>query len=183
MNRAWIPIAAGLVLFCGASASGQEHGAAPEHSEAKGRTGYTHYANHFGGLIGASFHLDDDESGGATTLGLEYARLLAPRWALAAITELVSSSLERDIILALGAIFYPVERVSLVLAPGLELASKDVEAHGTTETENETEFLLRLGVGYAFPIAPTASVGPTVLADYAGDRWTVLVALGMAVGF
>jgi hypothetical protein len=178
--------------FLATSASGQEeHGgmgeAAPVHGStghgaaSHGGSGHESHPNHFGGVIGSSIRLETDDS--ALTLGLEYARKLSPRWALAAYTELVSSSLERDVILAAGAVFYPAARFSLVLAPGIELASKDEEHDGEIRTEDETEFLLRLGAGYSFPITPTASAGPVVLADRVGDRWTLVLGLGMAVGF
>ena len=50
-------------------------------------------------------------------------------------------------------------------------------------TETEVEALIRLGVGYGFPVSASAAVGPIAMVDHAGDRWTSLFALGMAVGF
>jgi len=178
-----------VLLFC-ASSFAEEDEAAPEHevaaehsSESLERAGYTHLPNHFGGFLGASFHLGEDESGGAFTLGLEYARQISPLWAAIGYVELVSSNLERDVIVAVGGVLYPVGSLAVVLAAGAEGVSKDVEVHGAVETEEETELLLRFGLSYTFPVTSTASVGPAVLTDYAGDRWTLVAGLGFGVGF
>jgi len=170
------------VFLVSVPAPGQEHepdsiSAAADHRP----TEHEFHRNHFGGLIGVSTHLDNDDSG--FTLGLEYARQFSLHWALGAYTELVSSNLERDVILAVGGIFYPIRGVSLVVAPGVEFASKDVEHHGEVEQENETEFLLRLGAGYGFQVTSQAGLGPVLLFDRTGNRWTLVFALGMVVGF
>jgi len=138
------------------------------------------HRNHFGGFLGASTHSDNDETG--FTLGLEYARQFTPRWAAAAYTELVAGNLERDVIIAAGAIFYLVPRLGLVFAPGVELAKIEVERDGEVEKEDETEFLLRVGAGYSFPVGQ-ASLGPVVMVDHTGDRWTFVYGLGMVTGF
>jgi len=138
------------------------------------------HKNHFGGFLGASTHSDSKETG--FTLGLDYARQFTPRWAAIAYTELVSGESERNAILAVGAVFYPMNRVALVLAPGVEFVSKDVEHHGALEKEEETEFLMRFGIAYSFPLGE-ASLGPVVFADRAGDRWTLAYGLGMVTGF
>ena len=138
------------------------------------------HRNHFGGFLGASTHSDSDETG--FTLGLEYARQFTPHWAVTAYTELVGGDLERDIILGVGAIFYPTRRLGLVAAPGVELANKDVEHHGEVEREDETEFLLRLGAGCGFPVGQ-ASLGPAVFVDWAGNRWTLVYGIAMVTGF
>jgi hypothetical protein len=143
-------------------------------------TEHEFHRNHFGGFLGASTHSDTDET--AFTLGLEYARQFTLRWAVVSYIELVSSDLERDIILAVGAIFYPMRRLGLVVAPGVESASKDVEHHGKVEKENEAEFLLRLGAAYGFPVGQ-ASLGPAVFVDWAGNQWTLVYGIGMVTGF
>ena len=134
-------------------------------------TEHEFHRNHFGGFLGASTHSDTDET--AFTLGLEYARQFTQRWAAITYIELVSSDLERDIILAVGAIFYPTRRLGLVV---------DVEHNGKVEKENEAEFLLRLGAAYGFPVGQ-ASLGPAVFVDWAGNRWTLVYGIGMVTGF
>lgn len=104
------------------------------------------------------------------------------RWAVAAYTEIGNSNLERDVILAAGGMFYPVPRFGLVVAPGVEFADKDVEHNGESEKEDETEFLLRVGATYGFPVGQ-GSLGPAVFADWAGDRWTLVYGIGIVTGF
>jgi hypothetical protein len=170
-----------LVPLFPAATAGQELEAAPENeSERHEAAEHEFHRNHFGGFLGASTHSDNHETG--FTLGLELARQFTPRWAVVAYTELVSGDLERDIILLVGGIFYPMRGLGLVVAPGVEFASKDVEHHGEVETESETEFMLRLGAEYGFPVGQ-ASLGPAVFADWAGNRWTFVYGIGMVTGF
>ena len=139
------------------------------------------HRNHFGGFVGVSTHHDTDDAG--TTLGLEYARVLSRRWAVAAYLELVSSQLERDVVLVVGGIYYPTRRLGVTLAVGGESVEKDVVVHGTTETESELELLIRAGIAYGFPLTPTTALGPALFFDRAGDRWTTVVGITMVVGF
>ncbi len=170
-----------LVVLVPTATAGQGLEAAAENvSEGHETAEHEFHRNHFGGFLGASTHSDNDETG--FTLGLEYARQFTPHWSVVAYTELVSGDLERDIILAAGAIFYPMRGIGLVVAPGVELVSKDVEHNGEVEKEDETEFLLRLGAGYGFPVGQ-ASLGPVVFADWAGNRWTLVYGIGMVTGF
>lgn len=182
--RNFVGIATLLVvpMFLGPAAlEGQGLEAAAENvSEGQETAGHEFHRNHFGGFLGAATHSDNDETG--FTLGLEYARQFTPRWAAAAYTELVSGDLERDIILLVGAVFYPMPRLGLVVAPGVEFASKDVEHHGEVQREDETEFLLRLGAGYGFPVGQ-ASLGPVVFVDWADERWTLVYGIVMVTGF
>jgi len=171
-----------LLLATSRPSAGQKHEPALEDTTAEHEeTEHKLHPNHFGGLIGVSTHHDIDDSG--FTLGLEYARVFSSRWAIAAYLELVSSVLERDVVFAVGGIFYPIRGLSLVLAPGVEQVEKDVEVHGAVEKETELEFLLRFGVGYAFRLTPAAAIGPAVFVDRTRDRWTSLVSIGMFVGF
>ena len=171
-----------LVLLSGGSVAGQEHEPAPESPVADHHSPDKEFhRNHFGGLIGVSTHSDTDEM--AATMGLEYARQFSPWWALSVYTELVSSSLERDIIVVAGGIFYPVRRLGLLVGAGVESVAREVEHNGKIETEDETGFLVRIGAGYGFRVTPQASLGPIVLVDKAGDRWTVVYSLAMVVGF
>jgi hypothetical protein len=130
--------------------------------------------------LGASTHANNNETG--FTLGLDYVRQFSPRWAAVGYTEQVSGDSERDIILAVGALFYPMRRLGLVVAPGVEFATKSVEHHGEVEKEDETELLLRFSAAYGFPVGQ-ASLGPVVFGDWAGNRWTIGYGIGMSTGF
>ncbi len=170
-----------LVLLYSGATAGQGSDAASE-SAPKVHETHEHefHRNHFGGFLGASTHSDNNETG--FTLGLDYVRQFTPRWAAIGYTELVSGDTERDIILAVGVIFYPTPRLGLVVAPGVEFVTKDIEHHGEVEKEEETELLWRFSAGYGFPVGQ-ASLGPIVFGDWAGNRWTIGYGIGMTTGF
>ena len=161
-------------------ALGQEHEPAAEPHEEHSAE-HEFHRNHFGGFLGTSIRHEADEA--AATLGLEYARQFTPHWSVTGYVELVSSNLERDIILLAGVGYYPVKRLALILAPGIEQASRDVEHNGEVKQEEELEFLLRVGAVYGFRLTPQASLGPTVFVDTAGDKVTTVLGLTMIVGF
>ena len=144
------------------------------------RMDHEFHRNHFGGFLGASTHSDTDET--AFTLGLEYTRQFTPRWAVTAYIEQVGGTIERDITLAVGVSYYPMRRLGLMVASGVELVNKDVEHHGAVVNEEETEFLLRLGAAYGFPVGQ-ASLGPTVFVDWTANRRTFVYGIGMVTGF
>jgi hypothetical protein len=171
-----------LLLVVSGPSVGEEQepdsrGTVAEHRD----TEHEFHRNHFGGLVGVSTHHDTDDSG--PTLGLEYARQFTPKWAITAYLEQVSSQLERDLIVAVGGIYYPIQRLGLILGPGFESVEKDVEVHGTVEQERELELIIRAGVAYVFELTPDAGIGPVLMVDRGRDRWTSLFAIGMAVGF
>jgi hypothetical protein len=171
-----------LLLTTAGPSAGQEHEPATDNTAAA-HEGKEHefHRNHFGGVIGVTTHHDVNDSG--LTLGLACARQFSPKWAIAAYLEMVSSSAERDVILAVGGAFYPIPPLNLILAVGPEWAEKETAVHDTMEKEIETEFMVRIGVGYVFKLTSQASIGPAVFADRAGDRWASLVSIGMVVGF
>jgi len=170
-----------LVFLVPVAAAGQGSEAVAESSPSGHETSeHEFHRNHFGGFLGASTHSDSKETG--FTLGLDYARQFTPRWAAIGYTELVSGDLERDIILAVGVVFYPTPRLALVVAPGVEFVTKSVEHHGEVEMEDEREFLVRLSVAYGFPLGQ-AAIGPVVFGDWAGNRWTIGYGIGIVAGF
>ena len=182
-RRLVVLLAMSTLWFLGAApvfGQGHEPGSKPE-TASEHSAEHEFHRNHFGGLLGVSFHHDSDES--ALTLGLEYARQFTRHLAVGSYLELVSSDLERNVIVAIGVGYYPIKRLGLVLAPGVELATYEVEEHGEVKLEDESEFLLRLGIAYTVPLTSQASLGPAVFIDRAGDKWTTLVSLAMIVGF
>jgi len=159
---------------------------APAFADDKGDTGahtteHQLHKNHTGSFVGASTHLDTEETG--ATLGIEYARVFSSRWGVAGYVEMVSSSAERDYIFIVGLLFYPWRGLGLVVGPGIERAETEVEHHGEVTTEKEMELILRFGGGYGWSITPDASLGPVVFADVVKDRWTIVYGLGLTVGF
>ena len=180
-QRFIIPLALITLFALGAApAVGQEHESTSEPHEEHSAE-HEFHSNHFGGFLGTSIRHEADEA--AATLGLEYARQFTRHWSVVSYVELVSSNLERDIILLAGVGYYPVKRLALILAPGIEQASRDVEHNGEVEEEQELEFLVRVGAAYGFRLTPQASLGPTVFVDTAGGKVTTVLGLTMVVGF
>jgi hypothetical protein len=160
----------------------QQHEASTEVEPHEGHSAeHEFHRNHFGGVLGTSFHHESDET--APTLGLEYARQFTRHWAISGYVELVSSDLERDIILAAGVIFYPVHWLGFMVAPGVEQATREVDHSGEVKQEDELEFLMRAGVVTGIRITPDASIGPTLFVDKAGDKYTTVLGVVMVVGF
>jgi len=168
-----------LLLLVSGPLVGQEHLQNPD--DDTGEPAHEFHRNHFGGFLGGSAHSDIDEV--ALTLGLEYTRQFSPHWGATAYGGLVSSRLERDLVVAVGAAYYPIRPLRLILAVGAEAADKEVIHNGETETEQELALLVRVGVAYGFRVTPEASIGPTLLVDQVGDRTTIVFGLGMVVGF
>jgi len=167
-----------MVLSVPVWLAAQEH--APEGEDHASEEPEFH-RNHFGGFLGASRHSDVKES--APTLGLEYARVFSRRWAAAGYLEMVGGELERDMILIVTAIFYPIRQMGIVLGPGIERASVSVDHGGEVEEESEYELIIRGGVAYGFKVAEVASLAPTVFVDWTDVRWTLVYGLGFVVGF
>ena len=168
-----------LVFLVSTPLVGQEH--VPDSEDETAETTHSYHPNHFGGFMGVSAHSDADEV--APTLGLEYARRFSQHWAAVVYTELVSSQLERDVIVTVGAVYYPMSGLGLVLAAGAEMADKPVDHNGEIVNETEWELLLRVGVAYGFALTPSAGLGPSIFVDKAGDRTTFVLGLAMVVGF
>ncbi len=166
-----------LLLLPSAPLAAQEHEPAEEAAAEHGGM----HPNHFGGFLGLSAHSDADHP--ALTMGLEYARVFSRHWAAVAYVELVSSQLERDVIVAVGGIYYPLPGLGLVLAVGAEGAEKDTVEGEHVESETEVEFLVRAGVGYGFRIAESAAIGPVFLVDRAPGRTTFVFGLAILAGF
>ena len=170
------------LLLNAVTSSAQEHESESDRpSRAERHEDHGFHRNHFGGVVGVTTHHDSGESG--LTLGLDYARQMTRHWAFAGYIELVSSDLERDLILAVGATYYPMRGLSLVVAPGIESAKRDVEVGGEVRIEDEFDFMLRFGISYVARLTDEAGLGPVLLVDWAGDRWTSVFGLAMVVGF
>jgi hypothetical protein len=149
-------------------------GAQTPHPEEEPHAQQELHRNHFGGLLGGSVRSGVDEV--AVTLGLEYARVFSRHWAAVGYVELVSSSLARDVIVAVGGVYYPVRGVGVVLAVGAEVA--DEEGH-----ESELALLVRLGAAYGFRLSENASIGPSVFVDRVPGTTTFVFGLAMVAGF
>jgi len=180
VSLAWILVVFTLWLVPSV-ADAQDHPAGTESEEKANTPEHETHKNHTGSFVGASTHLDNNETG--ATLGIEYARMIAQKWAVAGYLEMVSSSAERDFILIAAAVFYPWRGLGLVAGPGIERAEKDEEHNGEVTTEKEYDLILRFGAGWGWSLTPAASIGPVVFADATSKRWTIVYGIGMTVGF
>ena len=199
MNRSTqLMIPAILVILLGGlqgaaqEAEHSEHGATPakeaheevhaeeaehqEHGEAEGHGGRPHHKNDFAIFLGGT-----DEHGHPTefTWGLDYKRRVAKRWAVGGLFDYAGGSL-RNSIVAASVTWWPVARLTLTAAPGIEFhngrssknscgcggstQSEEPEEHGEAD-EDATYFVLRLGVGWGFPIGESYAIEPQINLD------------------
>ncbi len=89
---------------------------------------------------------------------------------------MVSSKLERDVIVAVGGIYYPLPGVGVVLAVGGERA--DEEGH-----DSHLAFLVRAGAAYGFRLTENAAIGPSAFVDRVPGTTTFVFGLAMVAGF
>lgn len=157
--------------------AGETHGAEAHEGELE------FHRNHMGAFLGVSTHLDTDDKEAVPTLGVDYVRVLNPRFGVGGYVEMLSTSSERNIILLAGATFYPKPLVALSAGPGVELVDKEVEEEGVIRTESEEAFVFRIGAAWGFRIAPQSALAPTVFADVTKDRWTVVYGVTWAVAY
>lgn len=170
-----LSILCAVALLCPLDAlHAQEHGGA----EGEGERGY--HRNHGAAFLGASTHLEDDDTG--LTLGVEYVRRFG-LWGAGVYVEMASSRLERDAILGVPVFLYPWRGLSLFVAPAAQVVSVDVETDGETEVEREIELLLRFGTGYWFELNETVAIAPTFMADHVSGHWTLVYGVSLGVGF
>ena len=157
-------------------AHGEEHVEAAEHEEhgeSEGHGGSLHHKNDVAIFLGGT-----DEHGHPTefTWGLDYKRRVAERWAVGGLFDHAGGSL-RNAIVAASVTWLPVGKLSLTAAPGIEFhrgrssnegcgcaGSAKSEETGEAD-EDATYFLLRLGVGWVFPIGESYRIEPQVNLD------------------
>ena len=172
-----------LVLLIGATlapvplAQAQEAERAGEEVEAVEAAEYRHAVSLF---AGAATHTERNDTGGA--IGLSYAYLIAPKWAVGVKAEYASSRLERDVLIMVGVAYEAAERLELAAAIGGERVEKDEVEHGEVHQVEETEVLLRLGIAYIFPLSHRVTLLPEFNTDIGGSRVTLVYGLVLSVG-
>jgi len=154
-----------------------EHGEVAEHEEHGEQHGGRHWhTNDVGIFLGAT-----DEHGHDTeaTLGLEYRRIIANRWAIGGLFDYAGGEL-RNTILAPSLTWLPVGRLQITAAPGIEFhkgrgntegcgcdphtKSEDPDPIGLFD-EDETFFVFRLGAGWNFPVGQNYAITPQINLD------------------
>lgn len=152
------------------AAEHEEHGEVDDHGERP------HHKNDVAIFLGRT-----DEHGHPTefTWGLDYKRRVAHRWAVGGLFDYASGEL-RDSIVAASVTWWPVGQLGLTAAPGIEYhrgrssndgcgcggstKSEKAEGHGETD-KDATYFVLRLGVGWGFPIGESYGIEPQINLD------------------
>jgi hypothetical protein len=165
-----------LVLLLPGDLPAQEH---EEAGQGAAQHGEEHRNKNAVGLfLGASTHLDTDDTG--FTVGADYERLIGYPWGAGLIVDFASSNIERDFIVAVPLYFHALHWLRLSAAPGLEVAGHSEEGH---EAEVEREFLLRVGAEGEIELATQLGLAAAFKVDWAGDRWTLVYGLGLVVAF
>jgi hypothetical protein len=144
-----------------------------EHTEAESEAGHHgkeghNFKNAFALFLGAT-----NESGHGTepTWGLEYARALSPRRNIGGLIDYAGGE-QRNAVIAPMVTFKPVGGLVFLAAPGVEYHNGrgQVEHHllkadAAAVDEDETYFVLRLGVAYYFHVGSRYGIGPAVNVD------------------
>ncbi len=141
------------------------------------------HLNHLGLLFAGTTGL---EEGGETyfTLGVDYERRLSEVWGVGVVGELIFAH-KTEYLFVFPAYFHVTEKLWFQAALGFEVAYHHHEEenegnHGEeTHTSKETEFLLRIGVGYEFEVEGITITPAIALDVYSGHRSLVW---GLSIG-
>lgn len=147
------------------------HAGPAEHSgeaESHGEGGHQ-FKNAFALFLGAT---NEHGHGTEGTWGLEYARRLTPHWAVGGLIDYAGGD-QRNMVIAPAVFWRPFGGgFYLLAAPGVEYHNgRGVVGHhlfkaGTTAVdEDESYFVMRLGVGYAFHVGSRYGIVPNVNLD------------------
>jgi hypothetical protein len=152
-----------------------------EHGESEGHGGRHLHKNDFAIFVGAT-----DEHGHETelTLGLDYRRQVANRLFVGVLFDYAGGEM-RNSVLAASLTWFPVGRLFVTAAPGIEFHEgrrprPGCDCGGTLKSEepgefgffdeDATYFLFRLGVGWQFPIGQNFGVAPNVNVDFVNNE-------------
>jgi hypothetical protein len=114
-----------------------------------------------------------DEHGhveGGAVIGLNYQFRILPFLSLGLYGETLAGDL-RDAVVLFPIILYPWRGLELVAGPGLQI-----------ESDLSTEFAIRLGLGYKFPLGPF-EIGPEFDVDLVRGEPTYVFGVATSVGF
>jgi hypothetical protein len=157
----------------GTEAEAHEHGEGAEHH------GYGYHPNHIALFFGVT---DEEGHDLEFTLGFDYERRLSQRWGVGVMIDHAGGGL-RNSVLGVPVFWHPGGKWKLWAAPGVEYHNgrgQVVEGHGEHGEidEDETYFLVRLGVGYDIPLGGSWGLTPNLNVDFVeGERvWVYGVA-------
>jgi hypothetical protein len=196
----------GSALLVPRSGLGQEeHDGAHAAAEAGHDGEHAFHRNELAVFVGASVLTKYEDDPTSFTVGGEYFRRLSERTSIGITVEYADGDLERDWVVLVPVGYRPfdgwAEGFQFVIGPGLEFASlseeaveeleggeggagheAEAEASGADEREEETDFVIRLGVDYVLELG-RISLTPQVNADVVGDHVTWVAGVALGLGF
>jgi len=133
--------------------------------------------NDIGIFVGAT---DEHGHGTEPTLGVDYRRRVAKRLGIGALFDYAGGE-QRNSIFAASLTWYPIGRMFLTAAPGVEFhrgqgPSIDCGCGGLSKSEDPSQtslydedaryFVFRIGTGWHFPIGQIYGVSPNINVDF-----------------
>jgi hypothetical protein len=144
------------------------------------------HLNHLGLVFAGTTGL---EEGGEThfTLGVDYERRLSEVWGVGVVGELIFAH-KTEYLFVFPAYFHVTEKLWFQAALGFEVSYHHHEEenegnHGEeTHTSKETEFLLRIGMGYGFEVGEII-ITPTIDFDFFRGHRSLVWGISIGKGF
>jgi len=161
-SRPWITLFLSAMLLAMPTV-----GTAAEDGESEG----DEHANELALFLGATDEKGEDP---AFSVGLEYGRLIAPKFAIGGLLEYAAGDL-REWVVGVPVFFYPGGHWKLLAAPGVEITTSsnggDDQSDEEGSSDDETNFLFRIGVGYGIELGKHVGIEPAVEVDFVdGDQ-------------
>lgn len=127
-----------------------------------------HHLALFTGLGAETRRDTPDEKGFA--FGLNYELRFHEHWGVGAGVEGLGQDTIRNIVVVVPVSFHPTNKWRLFAGPGIEFTPK------------KDKFMVRLGLGYEFPISGHWSLSPEIIGDFI-DGGSITWLGGLAIGY
>ena len=175
--------------------AGRDADEAHEAAEGHEAHGEEHARNALGIVLGGTYESEEEDT--FFTIGVEYERLLNPKFAVLLGVEYIT---EVDALVAVLPFAYRhASGWRLLAGPGIELKTRRPHlerehegGHGIAEEivdrlpgEEENLFLWRFGVGYNFEVGERYAIAPHVDLDFVREdgHWVEAVVFSVSIGF
>jgi hypothetical protein len=138
------------------------------------------YRNSVELFLGFVTETDDNATGPG--IGIEYQRHLSDRWSVGIeAIELSTNDVSRDFVVVAPAYFRPVAALWVKAGVGLE-ASKSKPEDGS-DSETETQFLVRFGAAWEFELGHRFTLSPEANLDVVGGEVSLVYGVSLGLGF
>ena len=170
VNIATPPLLALLLSVQGIATAGEaeSHGAGHGPGEMASAHEHGYHRNVIAVFLGVT---SEERRESSPTFGLEYERRLSPAFGLGAILEHARGDL--DFTIAAIPFAYHYGHWKFYAAPGVEFSDE----------EHNTEFLMRVGVEYAFELGRSFEISPQVDIDFVDGEIVTVLGLTLGYGF